>query len=158
MRTLCTTLAGILLFASACGGGKPETRAGYARGLNGVCARANAKLKALGSTKTVGDAEALLAGVRHGLVKLTEMELVDLYGKLADDVGKITAPPGERQIANQFVQASRQVRDEVRQAIGAADSGDQTRFADADRELVYLQTKAGRVALLLGADSCAPRD
>jgi hypothetical protein len=144
-----------ILGLSACGGSNP-TRAGYARALNQVCARANATIKTWGSTRTLGEAEALFADVRHGRVQATSTELEHLYGKAVESYRKITPPTGERETARQFLDTAVELQAALKRAIDLADSGDQSAFEDADRELSSLGTEAGGLARRLGAQSCAP--
>jgi hypothetical protein len=152
-RVLTLAVTAAILVLSACGGGKP-TRASYARALNHVCATANATIKNWGSKRTIGGAEALFADVRHGRIRATRAELEDLYRATVASFGKITSPAGEARVARQFLSTAMQLRAALKRAFDLADSGNESAFADADRELSFLGTQADGLARRLDARSC----
>ena len=153
---LAAVVAMIPLFGSACSG-KRATRAEYARALNQVCADANAKIKALGSRNRINDADTLLTASRHGLIKANGAEIEDLYRRADADFERITPPANEKETAGQFVETSERLAKTLKQAFDLADANpNPLEFENADREVSYLETKAGGLARRLGADLCAP--
>ena len=152
-RGLTLAVAGAILVLSACGGAK-TSRASYARALGHVCERANATIKTWGSDRTVGEAEALFADVRHGRVRASRAELEGLYRAAFQSFRTLTPPAGEQGTARQLLSTAVQLRTVLTRAFDLADSGNESAFQDADRELSFLGTQAGGLAYRLGARAC----